>query len=105
MNTAFLKVVQDRELAHTLRQIADDFEILDFFQNYGSSCFAMSAMLAQILTEKGYQARVQGCYAEIKQNNNIFYVGYKGFVHDKQREGHAVCIVNEEYLIDFAWVP
>ncbi|MFZ6876187.1 hypothetical protein ACO0LF_29335 [Undibacterium sp. Di27W] len=101
MNTAFLHVVKDRKLAHILRQIADDFEILDFFQQYGSSCFAMSAMLAQLLSEKGYTARVQGCYAEIRQNNGIFYIGYKGLVHDNQREGHAVCIVDEQYLIDF----
>ncbi|MFZ6747131.1 hypothetical protein ACO0LC_28260 [Undibacterium sp. JH2W] len=101
MNTAFLQVVKDRKLAHILRQIADDFEILDFFQQYGSCCFAMSAMLAQLLTEKGYAARVQGCYAEIRQNNGIFYIGYKGFVHDNQKEGHAVCIVDEQYLIDF----
>ncbi|MBC3907126.1 hypothetical protein [Undibacterium umbellatum] len=101
MNTAFLQVVKDRQLAHELRQIADDFETIDFFQQYGSCCFAMSAMLTQLLTEKGYRARVQGCYAEIKQDNNIFYVGYKGYVQDKQKEGHAVCIVEEQYLIDF----
>jgi hypothetical protein len=101
MNTAFLQVVQDRKLAHELRQVADDFEILDFFKQYGSCCFAMSAMLARILSEKGYAARVQGCYAEIKQNNGVFYIGYKGFVHEQQKEGHAVCIVDEQYLIDF----
>lgn len=101
MNTAFLQVVKDRKLAHELRQVADDFEILDFFKQYGSCCFAMSAMLAQILTEKGYAASVQGCYAEIKQNNGVFYIGYKGFAHEQQKEGHAVCIVDEQYLIDF----
>ncbi|PXX43019.1 hypothetical protein [Undibacterium pigrum] len=101
MNTAFLQVVKDRQLAHQLRQIADDFEIIDFFQQYGSCCFAMSAMLAKLLTDKGYSARVQGCYAEIKHDHSIFYVGYKGYVKDKQREGHAVCIVDEQYIIDF----
>ncbi len=101
MNTVFLQVVKDRKLAHELRQIADDFEILDFFKHYGSCCFAMSAMLARILSEKGYATRVQGCYAEIKQNNGVFYIGYKGFVHEQQKEGHAVCIVEEQYLFDF----
>ncbi|MBC3921006.1 hypothetical protein H8L32_26315 [Undibacterium sp. CY18W] len=61
----------------------------------------MSAMLSHILQEKGYVARVQGCYAEIRQNNGIFYIGYKGFAHDRQKEGHAVCIINEKYLLDF----
>lgn len=101
MNTVFLQVVKDRKLAHDLRQIADDFEILDFFRQYGSSCFAMSALLTEVLAEKGYSARVQGCYAAIKQNNSVFYVGYKGFAHDRQREGHAVCIVEDQYLLDF----
>ncbi|MFZ6713219.1 hypothetical protein [Undibacterium sp. TC9W] len=101
MNTAFLQVVKDRKLAHELRQVADDFEILDFFKQYGSCCFAMSAMLARILSKKGYAARVQGCYVEITQNNGVFYIGYKGFADDQQKEGHAVCIVDEQYLIDF----
>jgi hypothetical protein len=101
MNTEFLYAIKNINLAHDLRQIADDFEILDFFKILGSSCFAMSAVLADILKEKGYTTRVQGCYAEIKQSNTVFYVGYKGFVHERQREGHAVCIVNEQYLVDF----
>lgn len=101
MNTAFLDVIADSKLAHELRQIADDFQFLEFFDKYGSCCFAISAMLAHILEEKGYSARVQGCYAEIRQNNGIFYLGYKGFVRDRQREGHAVCIINEKYLVDF----
>ncbi|MFZ6677063.1 hypothetical protein [Undibacterium sp. Tian12W] len=101
MNTAFIQVVKDRKLAHDLRQVADDFEILDFFKQYGSCCFVMSAMLAHILSKKGYAARVQGCYAEIMQNNGVFYIGYKGFAHEQQKEGHAVCIVDEQYLIDF----
>lgn len=101
MNTAFLDVITDSKLAHELRQIADDFQFLEFFDRYGSCCFAMSAMLAHILQEKGYVARVQGCYAEIRQNNGIFYIGYKGFAHDRQREGHAVCIISDKYLVDF----
>ncbi|MFZ6734116.1 hypothetical protein ACO0LG_19460 [Undibacterium sp. Ji42W] len=101
MNAAFLQVVKDRKLAHELRQVADDFEILDFFRQYGSCCFAMSAMLTHILSKKGYAARVQGCYAEITQNNGVFYIGFKGFSHEQQKEGHAVCIVDEQYLIDF----
>ncbi|MFZ6656881.1 hypothetical protein [Undibacterium sp. TJN19] len=101
MNTEFLYAIKNINLAHDLRQIADDFEILDFFKILGSSCFAMSAVLADILKEKGYATRVQGCYAEIKQSNTVFYLGYKGFAHERQREGHAVCIVNEQYLVDF----
>ncbi|MFZ6758169.1 hypothetical protein ACO0K9_13245 [Undibacterium sp. Ji50W] len=101
MNSAFFDVITDSKLAHDLRQIADDFQFLEFFDQYDTCCFTMSAMLAHILQEKGYTARVQGCYAEIRQNNGIFYIGYKGFVRDRQREGHAVCIINEKYLVDF----
>ncbi|MBI3726869.1 MAG: hypothetical protein HY254_00890 [Burkholderiales bacterium] len=101
MNTAFLQVVKDAELARDLSRIADDFDILGFFHHFGSSCFAMSALLAQILTAKGYKARVQGCYAEIRQGNEVFYVGYQGFAHQGQKEGHVVCLVEDKYLIDF----
>lgn len=101
MNTASLQVVQDEKLAQDLRLIAADFEILDFFHHFGSSCFAMSATLAHILTKRGYRARVQGCYGEIRKDNGIFYIGYQGFAHAGQKEGHAVCVVNEEYLLDF----
>jgi len=101
MNTAFLKVIKDRKLAHDLRQVADDFEILDFFKQYGTCCFAMSAMLAKILTQKAYAARVQGCYAEITQNKSVFHIGYKGPAYERQNESHTVCIVDEQYLIDF----
>ena len=101
MNTAIFQVVQDDQLAQDLRLIAADFEILDFFHHFGSSCFAMSAMLAQILSAKGYQARVQACYGEIWKDNGVFYIGYQGFAHEGQKEGHAVCIVNEQYLVDF----
>ncbi|MFZ6873737.1 hypothetical protein ACO0LF_16885 [Undibacterium sp. Di27W] len=101
MNTAFLQLVQDNKLAQDLSLIIADFEILDFFKHFGSSCFAMSAILAQILTIKGYQARVQGCYAEIRKDQGIFYIGYQGFAHAGQKEGHAVCIVADQYLLDF----
>lgn len=101
MNTAFLQAVNDRKLAHDLRQIADDFEILDFFKQHGACSFTMSTLLVRVLTEKGYCARGQGCYVEVKQNNSVFYLGYKGFAHDRQREGHAVCVVEEQYLLDF----
>ncbi|MFZ6731860.1 hypothetical protein ACO0LG_08055 [Undibacterium sp. Ji42W] len=101
MNTAFLHVVKDPDLARDLSRIADDFDILGFFHHFGSSCFGMSAMLAQILTAKGYQAKVQGCYGEIRQGNDVFYLGYQGFAHQGQKEGHAVCLVEDKYLIDF----
>lgn len=101
MNTAFLHVVKEPDLARDLCRIADDFDILGFFHHFGSSCFAMSAMLAQILSAKGYQARVQACYGEIWKDNGVFYIGYQGFAHEGQKEGHAVCIVNEQYLVDF----
>lgn len=101
MNTVIFQVVQDEQLAQDLRLIAADFEILDFFRRFGSSCFAMSAMLAHILSAKGYQARVQACYGEIRKDHGVFYIGYQGFAHEGQKEGHAVCIVNEQYLVDF----
>lgn len=101
MNTAFLHVVKEPDLARDLSRIADDFDILGFFHHFGSSCFAMSAMLAQILIAKGYQAKVQGCYGEIRQGNGVFYIGYQGFAHQGQKEGHAVCLVEDKYLIDF----
>ena len=101
MNTAFLQVVKDADLARDLSRIADDFDILGFFHHFGSSCFAMSALLAQILTAKGYKARVQGCYAEIRQGNGVFYIGYQGFAHQGQKEGHVVCLVDDKYLLDF----
>ncbi|MES2038418.1 MAG: hypothetical protein V4495_11300 [Pseudomonadota bacterium] len=101
MNTAFLQVIKDAELARDLSRIADDFDILGFFHHFGSSCFAMSALLAQILTAKGYKARVQGCYAEIRQGNGVFYIGYQGFAHQGQKEGHVVCLVEDKYLVDF----
>ncbi|MFZ6745579.1 hypothetical protein ACO0LC_20330 [Undibacterium sp. JH2W] len=101
MNTAFLQVVEDDKLAQDLSLIIADFEILDFFKHFGSSCFAMSAMLAQILTAKGHQARVQGCYAEIRQDNAVFYIGYQGYAHEGQTEGHVTCIVADQYIVDF----
>ncbi len=101
MNTAFLQVVKEPDLARDLSRIADDFDILGFFHHFGSSCFAMSAMLAQILTAKAYQAKVQGCYGEIRHGNEVFYIGYQGFSHPGQKEGHVVCLVEDKYLIDF----
>ena len=101
MNTAFLQVVQEPDLARDLSRIADDFDILGFFHHFGGSCFAMSAMLAQILTAKGYSARVQACYGEIRKGNSVFYIGYQGFARQGQAEGHAVCLVEDKYLIDF----
>ena len=31
----------------------------------------------------------------------VFYIGYQGFAHQGQKEGHVICLVEDKYLIDF----
>lgn len=101
MKSALLDLSQEAKLSKSIRQIYYDFKNLGYFDQYGSSCVAMAALLSNLLEKQGFNAKVQACYAIVKNPDQQFFLGYKGYAKTGQVEGHAVCIVNDRILIDF----
>ncbi|GGD00906.1 hypothetical protein GCM10011396_55620 [Undibacterium terreum] len=92
--SALHNIPKHHELHGHIRQIYYDFKHLGYFDQYGSSCFAMAALTARILRAKGYDTEVRGCHAIFRNDNKEFYLGYQGYTQPGQVEGHVVCVVN-----------
>jgi len=84
-----------------IRQIYYDFKQLGYFDQYGTSCFAMAALTAKILRAKGYDTEIRACHAVFSNANEEFLLGYKGYAQANQIEGHVVCVVNGNIVLDF----
>ena len=101
MQSAFLDLLSNKALSKDVRQIYYDLKYLKYFDDYGSSCFAMAALLCQLLNEKGYSARVQGCHSIIQKPGYRFHLGSEGYAKNGRIDGHVICIIDEKYLLDF----
>lgn len=101
MQSALLDQLNNRQLSEEIRQVYYDFKFLNFFDRFGTSCFAMAALLTRILSSKGYVAVVQGCHAVIQRPDAHYHLGGQGYAKSHQIEGHVVCLVDDHYLIDF----
>jgi hypothetical protein len=99
--SALHNIPKQHELHGQIRQIYYDFKQLGYFDLYGSICFAMAALTARILRAKGYDTEVKGCHAIFSNPNEDFYLGYEGYAKAGQVEGHVVCVVNGNILLDF----
>ncbi|MFZ6846243.1 hypothetical protein [Undibacterium sp. RuTC16W] len=101
MKSVLLDLSQEAKLSKSIRQICYDFKNLRYFDQYGSSCVAMAALLSYLLEKQGFNTKVQACYVVVKNPDRQFFLGYKGYAKTGQVEGHAVCIVDDRILIDF----
>ncbi len=99
--SALHNMPKQHELHGEIRQIYYDFKQLGYFDLYGSICFAMAALTAKILRAKGYDTEVKGCYAIFSNPDEDYYLGYKGYAKADQVEGHVVCIVDGNTMLDF----
>ncbi len=102
MTKLFYNAINRSSLANEMRVLLGDLRFLGIHQQYQNCCLFMSSLLCEILRARGYQARIQACYAVIDRSDQRFLLGYKGYAKPGQIEGHVVCIVEESYLIDFA---
>ncbi|MES2186136.1 MAG: hypothetical protein V4505_16410 [Pseudomonadota bacterium] len=73
-----------------------------FWPQAQGSCFCMAGFLALVFNSRGVNARVSPCYAAVTYHEDRYALGVKGFrTGDNQVEGHVVCIVDENIIIDF----
>ncbi|MES2071810.1 MAG: hypothetical protein V4488_15755 [Pseudomonadota bacterium] len=99
--SALYNVPRQHELHGHVRQMYDDLKHLGYFDLYGTSCFAMAALAAQLLRAQGYATEVKGCHAIFSNASGDFYLGYQGYARPGQVEGHVVCVVNGNIVLDF----
>lgn len=101
MKSALWNLSVEHRVSESIRRLYCDFRSLEYFDRYGGSCFAMAALLSELLNAKGYSARVQPCYAVVSYEEKNFFLGYKGYARPGQIDGHVVCVVDEKYIVDF----
>ncbi|WP_394778128.1 hypothetical protein [Undibacterium sp.] len=101
IQAALQNLPRNHEFHADVRQLYEDFKQLGYFDRYGSVCFAMAAMTAKILRAKGYSTEVKACHAIFSNAGEEFYLGYKGYTQPGQVEGHVVCLVNGNIVLDF----
>lgn len=96
--------VHDRRLHHLVETMYDHFHDLGWLHlhNFGAVCFLMASLVRRVATAYGFQARVEICHAEICTQEFNFYLGSPGYANPGQIEGHAVCIIDDAVLVDFA---
>lgn len=97
----FYNFVASESLSADLNQIYSDFVNLNYFAEYGTYCIVMAVILGHILSNNGYRARIQSCYAKFEVGEIDFLLGYKNISGPGQIDGHAVCVIDDKYLIDF----
>jgi hypothetical protein len=83
-------------------EVCADFESLGFFEKYGGMCVFTAHLLKNIFQHHGFDARVEICYMCISALDRELVVGYSPAKKDGYLDFHAVCIVNDSALIDFA---
>ncbi len=88
-------------LARTIENIYTDFSKLNYLNDYGSCCVAIAGMLAHALLHEGHRVSICSCYAELENSAQRFLLGYQEIVLPGQIDGHAICLVNDNVLVDF----
>ncbi|WP_374582346.1 hypothetical protein [Pseudoduganella sp.] len=96
--------VHDQRLHHLVETMYDHFHDIGWvhLHKYGAVCFLMASLVKRIATAYGFKARVEFCHATIATREFNFNLGTPGYAAPGQIEGHAVCIVDEAVLVDFA---
>ncbi len=101
VQAALQNLPKDHAFHSDVRQLYEDFRQLAYFDRYGSVCFAMAALTAKILRARGHATEVKACHAIFSSADEEFYLGYKGYAEPGQVEGHVVCVVNGNIVLDF----
>ncbi|WP_342113363.1 hypothetical protein [Pseudoduganella sp. OTU4001] len=96
--------VHDPRLYHLVETMYDHFHDIGWLHlhNYGAVCFLMASLVKRVAMAYGFKARVEICHAEIRSKEFNFFLGTKGYAAPGQIEGHAVCIIENAVLVDFA---
>lgn len=96
--------VHDPRLHHLVETMYDHFHDIGwlYLHNYGAVCFLMASLVRRVAVAYGFKARVELCHAEIKARDFEFHIGTPGYAAPGQIEGHAVCVIDEAVLVDFA---
>jgi hypothetical protein len=94
----------DARMRHLVETMYDHFHDLGwlYLHNYGAVCFLMASLVKRVATAYGFQARTESCHVKIHTGAVEFSVGSPGFGNPGQIEGHAVCIIDDAVLVDFA---
>lgn len=96
--------VHDHRLHHLVETMYDHFHDMGWvhLHKYGAVCFLMASLVRRIATAYGFKARVEFCHASISTREFEFKLGTPGYAAPGQIEGHAVCVIEEAVLVDFA---
>jgi hypothetical protein len=96
--------VPDPRLHHLVQTLYDHFHDLGwlYLHKYGSVCYLMASLVRRVATAYGFKARAESCHVEIHTGNVEFHLGSPGYAAPGQIEGHAVCIIDDAVLVDFA---
>ncbi|MCE3260945.1 MAG: hypothetical protein K0R43_24 [Pseudoduganella sp.] len=99
-----LSDVHDQRLHHLVETMYDHFHDLGWLHlhNYGAVCFLMASLVKRVATAYGFKARIEICHAQVVTREFDFFLGSPGYASPGQIEGHAVCIVDDAVLVDFA---
>lgn len=73
-----------------------------FDHRYGAASHVLASAAAALLERRGWPARVACCEAEVRKGTRTFHFGVKDWAGQAQLGGHAVCLVGETLLLDFA---
>jgi hypothetical protein len=85
-------------------RLFDEFFELEwtFDHRYGAAGELLASAAATLLARHGFACRVACCHAEVRQGRRAFHLGVKDWASQQKPQHHAVCLVQEELLLDFA---
>lgn len=89
-------------LVEAVRETYNHFQALGYFEAYGGVCVTTAHLLKKIFLAKNFNARVLICYACVISKDKELVIGYRPLEKDGFVDVHAVCIVDDIALLDFA---
>lgn len=95
--------VSDARLRGFIDEVFDRFFELEWvhLHHWGGSCYLMSQLLQQVFTQDGWSCRIEHGHILARKGTRQGTLGAPGVAKPGQLDGHAYCIANERWLIDF----
>ena len=96
--------VPDAGPALAIDRLFDEFFELEwiFDHRHGASGALLASVAAALLDRRGWHARVVGCQCEVKKGGRAFHLGVRDWAASEPGRGHAVCVVEDRLIVDFA---
>lgn len=91
-------------MALAVERLFDEFFELEwiFDHRYGAASHVLASAAAALLERRGWPARVACCEAAVRKGTRTLHFGVKDWAGQGQQHGHAVCLVGDALLLDFA---